>query len=71
MRTFELGELLDCTFNTHHEHTIAQPVCEGTLREHLSKAYPGPKQMRNMLCVLPPYKRLLQSFFLRWGVNFL
>ncbi len=71
MRTFELGELLDCTFNTHHEHTIAQPVCEGTLREHLSKAYPGPKQMRNMLS-FPRTNGFYKVFFcVFWGVNFL
>ncbi len=35
VREFELGERLTGTFNPHHGHTIAQPVCEGTLREHL------------------------------------
>ena len=35
VRAFELGERLAGTFNARHGHTIAQPVCEGTLREHL------------------------------------
>jgi hypothetical protein len=37
MRSFELGERLAGTFNARNKHTIAQPVCEGTLREHLSE----------------------------------
>ena len=37
VREFELGERLAGTFNARHGHTIAQPVCEGTLREHLTE----------------------------------
>jgi hypothetical protein len=33
----ELGERLAGTFNARHEHSIVQPVCEGTLCEHLSE----------------------------------
>ena len=37
VRGFELGERVAGTFNARHAHSIAQPVCEGTLREHLSE----------------------------------
>lgn len=36
VRAFELGERLEGTFNARTGHTIAQPVCNGTLREHLA-----------------------------------
>ena len=36
VRAFELGERLEGTFNARTGHTIAQPVCNGTLREHLT-----------------------------------
>ncbi len=32
---FALGETLRDTFHPRYAHTIAQPVCEGTLRDHL------------------------------------
>jgi hypothetical protein len=37
MRAFELGERLTEEFNARIQHTIAQPVCEGTLREYLTQ----------------------------------
>jgi len=36
VRAFELGERLTGTFNARTGHTIAQPVCNSTLREHLT-----------------------------------
>ena len=32
---FDLGEGLRDTFNARYRHTVGQPVCSGTLREHL------------------------------------
>ena len=40
LQSFKLGEDLRETFNAKYEHTIGQPVCEGTLHTHTRRPTP-------------------------------